>query len=657
MITTKRKNTETIQSRLELRWLLICILPALVCVLSFSAAAQKIKSGAAPASWQNDLTPIQPADWDYDRASHLLERAGFGGTPEEIQALTRMTPQDAVRHLVYYQNVKDDELPPFVETGIYPSKGYSRDRMGATFRAILFGTLDKLPPEERRRLMDDVRTGVTPEDKRSALTDKQAVVDKFYYWRNVDLLESARAATWLSNRMLKTRRPLQEKLVLFWHGHFATGNEKVRDYQKMLGQFEMLRAHANGNLRDLLIGIGKDPAMLIYLDNRQNYKGHPNENFAREIMELFSLGVGNYTETDIKEAARAFTGWSLDNDSAGFLYRPNLHDEGDKTLFGRTGKFKGEDVVDILIEQPACARFIARKLYRFFVREDVSKELEEQLAASLRSHKYAIAPFLEQVFLSRDFYSPPSYATQIKSPVHLVISTYKKLGLKDAPTYPKFSAITSGLGQEIFYPPNVKGWDGGRTWINPATVFQRQNVARYILFPEEVPIVKDAHLIGSRRLSGDFIHNQFLEMAERGDYASFPKNDGSQMAMSGGAMPGGAMTETSKLSGEDFNLFRGVFNAAVRAVAAVPAEPRRTADFNLGRMLKSAGIADAAGAVDYLTRRFLRTPITGERRQTLIQFLEQQMGGSQIDFSRYRLEKDLRELLHLIMSAPEYQLS
>lgn len=271
--------------------------------------------------------------------------------------------------------------------------------------------------------------------------------------------------------MLKTRRPLQEKLVLFWHGHFATGNEKVRDYRKMLGQFETLREHANGNLHDLLIGIGKDPAMLIY-------------------------------------------------------------------------------------------------------------------------------------------------------------------------------------------PPNVKGWDGGRTWINPATIFQRQNVARYILFPEESPIVKDAHLAGSRRLSGDFIHIQFLEMAERGDYASFPKSGAmADGAMAGGAMPGGAMTETSKLSGEDFNLFRGVFNAAVRAVAAVPAEPRRTADFNLGKMLQSAGVADAPGAVDYLMRRFLRAPITGERRQALIRFLEQQMGGSQIDFSRYRLEKDLRELLHLIMSAPEYQLS
>lgn len=609
----------------------------------------------APVTWVDDLTPIASSDWNYGRAAHLLERAGFGGTPDEIKALAALTPQEAVKRLVYYQNIKEADLPPFVETGIFPSKTWSRDRMGAAFQAILFGTLDKMPPEQRRTMMSDERTGVTAEDKRTALTDKQAVVDKFYYWRNVDLLETARLQTWIADRMLKTNRPLQEKLVLFWHGHFASSNDKIRDYRKMIGQFAMLREHANGSLRDLLIGIGKDPAMLIYLDNRQNYKGHPNENFAREIMELFALGVGNYTEQDIKEAARAFTGWSLDNDGMGFLNRPNLHDDGEKTVLGRKGNFKGEDVVDILLEQPSCARFISRKLYRFFVRQELSSTLEEQLAASLRAHKYAIAPFLEQLFLSKDFYSTASYATQIKSPVQLVVSTYKRMGLRDAPTFPKFSATTAGLGQEIFYPPNVKGWDGGRTWINPATIFQRQNVTRYILFPEEVTIPKDAHLAGSRRLSGDFIHNQFLEMADRGDYKSFP-GGGAAGGMAPN-MPGGAMTETSKLSGEDFNLFRGVFNAAVRAVAAVPAEPRRVAGFSVSTMLQGEQVIDATAAVDNLMRRFLRVPLTGERRQTLIRFLEQQNGGPQIDYSRYRLEKDLRELLHLIMSTPEYQLS
>jgi uncharacterized protein (DUF1800 family) len=307
--------------------------------------------------------------------------------------------------------------------------------------------------------------------------------------------------------------------------------------------------------------------MLIYLDNRLNVKGHPNENFAREILELFSLGVGNYTEKDIKEAARAFTGWSLDNNGSEFMNRANLHDEGEKTFLGKTGNFNGEDIVDIILQHPACSHFIARKLYRFFGREDYSKEFEDTLAASLVRNNYEIAPFLEQVFLSKDFYSPASFATQIKSPAQLVISTYKKLGITEAPTYPKFANITGALGQTIFYPPNVKGWDGGRAWINPSTIFQRENTARYILFPEEMPVQRDAHLEGSRRLSGDVIHNQFLEMAKHGNYADFPSNAGpmaSAMTPGDPMMKGGsAGLETAKLSGEDFNLFRGVFNAAV----------------------------------------------------------------------------------------------
>ena len=283
----------------------------LACAL-WCGTAVVYAEGAGPASWTGDFSSIGAADWNYDRAAHLLERAGFGGTPEEIGALARMTPEQAVRHLVRYQEVEETAIPRFVETGIYPSKDFVRTgTLSAVFASIARQIIDHIPAEERAYMMRDSMTGVTPEEKRIAKTDKQAVVDAFYYYRYADLREQARLETWLANRMLKTRRPLQEKLVVFWHGHFATGNEKVFDYRKMMGQFAMLREHANGNLRDLLIGIGKDPAMLIYLDNNQNVKGHPNENFAREIMELFSLGVGNYTETDIKEAARAFTGWTL----------------------------------------------------------------------------------------------------------------------------------------------------------------------------------------------------------------------------------------------------------------------------------------------------------------------------------------------------------
>ncbi|MEK7795807.1 MAG: DUF1800 family protein, partial [Candidatus Hydrogenedentota bacterium] len=200
-----------------------------------------LAEGPGPAEWIADLAPVTPEDWNYARAGHLLERAGFGGTPDEIAALVAMRPRDAVHQIVRYQLVDQPDLPPFQETGIYPSPEWGRDAMVQTFSAILYGTLDKLPPERRAAMMDDARIGLTAEDKRIGLTDKQAVVDKFYFWRNVNTLEMVRAETWLADRALKSKRPLEDKLVLFWHDHFATSDEKIRDYRKMLAQFAMLR--------------------------------------------------------------------------------------------------------------------------------------------------------------------------------------------------------------------------------------------------------------------------------------------------------------------------------------------------------------------------------------------------------------------------------
>ncbi len=652
-------------------------------VVALGIACYGATPGAGPDSWVNDFSHITASDWNYDRAAHLLERAGFGGTPAEIQALAAMTPEQAVRQLVRYQEVKEADLPPFVETGIYPSKNFCRScTLTASFYAVTRQTLDGCTPEQRAFLLRDEMIGDTAEEKRIAKTDKQAVVDQFYYYRSVDARETNRLAAWLGDRMVRTNRPLQQKLLLFWHGHFATGNEKVFDYRKMMGQFATLQEHANGSLRDLLIGIGKDPAMLVYLDNRMNVKGHPNENFAREVMELFSLGVGNYTEQDIKEAARAFTGWTLTeghdskmNDELEaqhkvlpgslvlngeqFMYRPELHDDGVKTFLGKTGNFKGEDIIDIILQQPACSHFMARKLYRFFGREELPKDLETRLADDLRGHNYEIAPFLEDLFLSKDFYSPAVYATQIKSPVQLVVSTYRKLGLHSTPTFPDFEEMVTSLGQSIFYPPNVKGWDGGPTWINPATIFDRENVARYILFPEEIKVAQFPYMVGSHRLSGDVIHEQMMAQALKGEFSDFPSNGIAANMMQGDElMKGGkAGAETMKLNGEDFNLFRGVFNGAWFAYQKVPPAPRRVPQFNLAAMLENEGVTDASGVVDALTHRFLRVPIAGKRREGLIRFCAGQLGGAQVDYAGWNVEKELREVLHLILSAPEYQLS
>lgn len=580
-----------------------------------------------------EVIQARTGEWSYERAAHLLERAGFGGTPEEIEKLAAMSPQQTVRFLVRYQEVKNVEFPPFEESGIFPSPNIRYLTVGPALR------------ECREK-----GSSLGVKFKESGEMRFQPVVDQSYFLRYSSLREMQRAQRWLAGRMLTTRRPLQEKLALFWHGHFATSIEKLRDHRKMLWQYDLLREKGNTDLRELLIGIAKDPAMLFYLDNRENVKGRPNENFAREIMELFSMGPGNYTETDIKEAARAFTGWT--DDGMRFVERPDLHDAGEKTFLGQKGNFDGAQIINIILEQKATAHFIARKLYRYFVREELSPELENKLAASLRGGrdgKYEIAPLLELIFLSRDFYSLPSYATQIKSPVHLIVSTYKKLGLTKVPGLPNFRQVTSNLGQEVSFPPNVKGWDGGRTWINPSTMFQRANFARSLLFPNEAPppLTHDQMMVLLvRGVTGSIAFDEMTAMARRGDYQTPP---------SPRADESGVDMLVSK--GQDYNLFRGLFNGAHLSLERVKPDPRDPADFSLASMLRSAKVNQAAGAVDYFARRFLRVPLKSTDRDLFANFLAQRLGSRQINFTSARLESDLRELLHLILSTPEYQLA
>src|SRR5262245_7126792 len=249
------------------------------------------------ASWVDDLSPLSPKDWTRDRAAHLLERGGFGATPEEVARLARLTPQQAVNWLVDYESIDSSGLKPFDESGIWDPG------------------MDPFPPSRAEAVRiarargEGLGLKVLPEGTPRRL---QPVVDKFFYSLTANNFETQRLGLWWANRMLTTPRPLEEKLTLFWHGHFATGQNKTRDYRMMLRQNELFRAHASGNFRDLLIGILKDPAMLVYLDNGENVKAHPNENFGRELLELFTMGVGHYTEHDVREAARAFTGWTND---------------------------------------------------------------------------------------------------------------------------------------------------------------------------------------------------------------------------------------------------------------------------------------------------------------------------------------------------------
>jgi uncharacterized protein (DUF1800 family) len=395
-----------------------------------------------------ELTAITPAVWNREKAAHLLSRAGFGGTPEDIGRLSALSPSAAVHSLVYFDQVDNSHLPHFDHSGIHDPalEPFPESRPAATERAKKTG----------------VSMGVRA--RPGGNRPLQPVTNTFFYWLRASVLETNRVAYWWANRMLSSNAPLQEKMALFWHGHFAVNEDKVRDYRKLLIQLQLFQNTGLGSFRDLTVAVAQDPAMLCFLDARKNVKGAPNENFSREIMELFTMGVGHYTEKDVREAARAFTGW--DYVDTRFVVKDDQHDDGQKTFLGQTGDFDGAQIVDIIMQQPATADFIAGKLYRFFVRDDLSPKLQAQLGDALRRNNYQIAPFLEMLFLSRDFYSDASMGAVIHSPVSLAISTYRKLGQTAVPGVPTSTARrtlwASGCSARPRLPAGPKGGRGSR---------------------------------------------------------------------------------------------------------------------------------------------------------------------------------------------------
>ena len=562
-------------------------------------------AGAGPVEWTDDLAPIGAADWNRNRAAHLLERAGFGGTPDEIGRLAAMTPAQAVDSLVDYESLKSDRKP-FDESGIWDPG------------------MDPFPPSraEAVRIARERGEGlgekVRPERSQRRL---QPVVDKFFYSLAANAIETQRLGLWWATAMLTTNRPLEEKLTLFWHGHFATGENKVRDYRMMLRQNAMFRAQAAGNLRGLLVGILKDPGMLVYLDNGENIKTHPNENFGRELLELFSMGVGNYTERDVREAARAFTGWT--NNVLDFKFDADQHDAGEKTFLGQTGPFNGEDIIDIILKQPVTAEFVSAKLYRYFVREEVSPAVRASLGGTFRTSGYEIKPLLKQIFLSRDFYSPPAYATQIKSPVHLVVSTYKKLGLRDLPTIPDFGRMTAGLGQSLFDPPNVAGWAGGRTWITPSTLLQRGNVFREVLFPN---------------VKGFRPPDRSMSPTDQGVGERLARGmDITEATKEGEAAPG-TMAESNMMvdRDEDYNTRYGGYKGYLLAFERTKVIHRHPAAIDLAAMMNAAGADTVDKVVDHLVAEVLVRAARRQRPRRARRFSSRQAGDDRSAAGRRR---------------------
>jgi uncharacterized protein (DUF1800 family) len=286
-------------------------------------------------------------------------------------------------------------------------------------------------------------------------------------------------SAWWLHRLMHTPNVLREKMTLFWHGHFATGAEKVQDSLLMHRQNDLFRLHALGSFEALVQGVSRDPAMLIYLDSAVNRKAHPNENYAREVMELFCLGEGNYTEQDIREAARCFTGWEVRRGK--FYLNQRQVDRGEKTVFGHRAAYGGEDVVRLIVQQPAAPRFIARKLVRFFAFDEPepSDALLEPLAAEFRETNFDIGRLVRRILSSQLFFSEHALGRKVRSPVELGIGLMRTL--EGSCNVFKLAEELAVLGQELFYPPNVKGWDGGRTWINSSTLLARASLVPRLL--------------------------------------------------------------------------------------------------------------------------------------------------------------------------------
>lgn len=393
-------------------------------------------------------------EWTIQEAAHLLNRAGFGGSPREILDLHAMGRHAAVEHLVCASD----------QAGRFPLPEWANDE-----RALADMRMRNQQRRETMKASAGLSAAEAEKLRRKTRNEQQ----------KENRRHSVEAQGWWFRRIIRTRAPLTEKMTLFWHDHFASSIQKVKQPVLMLKQNQLFREHALGSFHELTRRIVTDPAMMIYLDLQRSDKKSPNENFAREVMELFTLGEGRYTENDIQQAARAFTGYRLNRFSAKVEHIEKRWDSGEKTLFGKKGRFRGEDVVNLIFEQPAAAEFLIRKLWEYFVYENPSDAAVKTLAPGFRKAGYRIAPLLREIFLSREFYSETSIRSQIKSPVQFIAQMIRQLELAEIPGgFPILAQAQ--LGQVLFMPPNVAGWDWGQAWINTNTLLTRYNLAGYL---------------------------------------------------------------------------------------------------------------------------------------------------------------------------------
>lgn len=373
---------------------------------------------------------------------HLMWRAGFGPAASQLGQLQTLAPSQLYKALQQASSKSPVSLDA------------TDDYLKGLFKGIQEeGMRQMLDKEERRNIQQQTRQAV----------------------KGLNLL-------WL-DEMVQSTEQLREKMAFFWHGHFASRNLNVFYQQQLL---DVIRQNALGSFRDLLFGVSKSAAMLNFLNAQQNRKDHPNENFAREVMELFTLGRGHYTENDIKEAARAFTGWGA-NLQGDFVFRKFQHDTGTKTVLGHTGNFVGEDILDILLQQKQAAKFITQKVYRFFVNDSVDQAKVDWLTERFFQHDYNIGKLMEDIFTSDWFYEEKNIGAKIKSPIELIAGIRRMLPMEIENADAQL-LVQRLLGQMLFYPPNVAGWPGGKTWIDSSTLMFRLRLPQLISDNDELNV-------------------------------------------------------------------------------------------------------------------------------------------------------------------------
>ncbi len=427
-----------------------------------STAQRPAKDTARATKTSSSLSPIRPERFGYEQARHLLWRAGFGGTPAQIQTLASWGPEKAVDYLLDYDKLTADPVRNdlFDARIMHPPTAEEREEYRKAQKAQDEDALAKFRMERQNRERSD----------RAQMTEMQK---------------------WWLKRMVETARPMEEKMTLFWHGILSTSYRTIEDSWHMFTQNQMLRKNAVGNFGTMLFDLIRDPAMIKYLNNDESRKNKPNENLAREIMELFSLGVGNYTEKDIKEGARALTGYTFRDDE--FFYDERNHDNADKTILGKKAPLDGDGFVKAILETRACSAYVARRAYGFFVSElppmerladrdldPPTRAVLSGLASTLLGAKYDLKPMLRKMFLSEHFYDPRIMGDLVKSPVVLAVGAVRSLNTPVRDLGILNDALDL-MGQNLFFPPSVKGWEGGRSWINTSTLFVRQNILTFLL--------------------------------------------------------------------------------------------------------------------------------------------------------------------------------